>query len=164
MSFSVLFVWVVPLFGAVFEDTVGNEPRRREERQEKPEKAFAGSPALACTCAGTSAQVQVSFLRGSNTRSCDCTQHRSPALAQVQACRKHRRHASARRQGDYLCVLRGNNFYAIALRTTSGHFATSRPYCERKAKAMRSRPKATQPVCAGEPSGSVMFKLRPKKS
>ena len=25
---------VVPLFGAVFEDTVGNEPRRREERQE----------------------------------------------------------------------------------------------------------------------------------
>jgi hypothetical protein len=33
---------VVPLFVAVFEDTVGNEPRRREERQEKPEKAFAG--------------------------------------------------------------------------------------------------------------------------
>ncbi len=33
---------MVPLFGAVFEGAVGNEPRRREERQEKPKKSLRG--------------------------------------------------------------------------------------------------------------------------
>jgi hypothetical protein len=44
-EYRLLRMWqnkVVSLFGTVFEDTVGNEPRRREERQEKPEKSLRG--------------------------------------------------------------------------------------------------------------------------